>query len=114
MKYNQREIVLVPFPYSDLTALKKRPVIILSNNDYNENHQDVVVAAITSNEFIDDYSVILDDESLDYGILPEKSVIKLGKLFSINKSKIIKKFSIVKSEKYAEIILKISQLIKES
>ncbi len=47
--YNQREIVLVPFPYSDLTTTKRRPVLIISNNDYNHNFQDVLVYVITSN-----------------------------------------------------------------
>ncbi len=30
--YKQREIVLLPFPYSDLSAIKKRPILIISNN----------------------------------------------------------------------------------
>jgi len=41
--YDQREIVLVPFPYSDLSSIKRRPVFIVSNNDYNTTHNDVVV-----------------------------------------------------------------------
>jgi hypothetical protein len=30
--YNQREIILLPFPYSDLNAAKKRPALIISHN----------------------------------------------------------------------------------
>ncbi|MEX2105198.1 MAG: type II toxin-antitoxin system PemK/MazF family toxin, partial [Bacilli bacterium] len=47
--YKQGDIVLISFPYSDMTATKQRPVIVLSNSYYNESHQDIVVAAITSN-----------------------------------------------------------------
>lgn len=88
MTYNQKEIVLVPFPYSDLTSVKKRPVLILSNNKFNSKSQDVIVCAITSKHFSDDYSLEITNESLLYGILPEPSVIKPFKLFSISKNKI--------------------------
>jgi len=111
MTFNQREIVLVPFPYSDLSAFKNRPVLVISNDEYNTAHSDVLVAAITSKEYFDDYSIILDNSDLEYGIFPESSVIKIGKLFSISKSRIIKKFSIIKVEKYEEVIVKLKQLI---
>ena len=47
--YKQREVVLVPFPYADLSATKRRPVLIVSNNDYNNSFPDVLVCVITSN-----------------------------------------------------------------
>lgn len=102
-KYNQREIILVPFPYSDLSSSKRRPCLIVSNNKYNENHADVVVCVITSNLFEDDYSVSLSNENLEYGVLPEKSVVKVHKLFTIDKAKIIKKFSIVERNYFVDI-----------
>ncbi len=41
--YKQREIVLVPFPYSDLSAVKRRPVLVISNDDYNISYPDILV-----------------------------------------------------------------------
>lgn len=35
--YNQREIILVPFPYSDLTSSKQRPALIISNSLVNKS-----------------------------------------------------------------------------
>lgn len=32
----QGEIVLIPIPFTDLTSSKKRPVLIISNDDYNK------------------------------------------------------------------------------
>ena len=112
MKFNQKEIVLVPFPYTDLSSIKNRPVLILSNNHFNFSHNDLLVAVITSKIFIDEYSVEIDNDSLEYGILPEKSVIKTSKLFTISKDIIIKKFSIKKVEKFEEVVSKFSELIK--
>ena len=113
MKFKQKEIVLVPFPYSDLSSIKNRPVLILSNDNFNYSHNDLLVAVITSKMFIDDYSVEIDNDSLEYGILPEKSVIKTSKLFTVSKDLIIKKFSILKDEKFEEVIKKISNLLRQ-
>ena len=40
--YNQGDILLIPIPFSDLKTSKKRPVLVLSNSDYNSNNQDIV------------------------------------------------------------------------
>ncbi len=112
MMFKQKEIVLVPFPYSDLSSIKNRPVLISSNDNFNYSHNDLLVAVITSRLFIDDYSVEIDNDSLEYGILPENSVIKTSKLFTISKDIIIKKFSILKDEKFEEVVIRISDLVK--
>jgi mRNA interferase MazF len=114
IKYNQREVVLVPFPYSDLSSAKRRPVLIVSNNEFNDQFQDVLVCVITSNLFVDEYSVKLENKDLEIGILPESSIVKTHKLFTIEKSKIIKKFSIVKLDYFDLIKDKIEALIQKS
>ena len=102
--YKQSEIVLVPFPYSDLSYTKKRPVLIVSNNEYNQKYPDIIVVVITSVKHKDDkYSIQLLEKDLEYGILPEKSFIKIHKLFIISKQKIIKKFSKIREEKLIEV-----------
>lgn len=103
ISYKQREIVLVPFPYSDLSTIKKRPVLIVSNNHYNKQNEDVLVCVITSNQYKDHYSVDIENNNLEVGILPESSIVKVHKLFTIHKTKIIKKFSTVKLDYYNKI-----------
>lgn len=110
--YKQGDIVLVPFPYSDLSSTKRRPVLIISNNSYNQNFRDVLVCAITSNLHIDAYSVALENENLEVGILPESSIVKAHKLFTIHQEKIIKKFSLVKAEYLQQVTDKIKHLIE--
>jgi mRNA interferase MazF len=110
--YKQREIVLVPFPYSDLSAIKKRPVLILSNNYFNEKHEDILVCVITSKAYEDEYSIPIRNENLEYGVLPESSIIKTHKIFSIHKSKIIKKFSSINQELFSTVIDNVYRLIK--
>ena len=112
--YNKREIVLVPFPFSDLSASKRRPVLIVSNNDYNKSFPDALVCVITSNRFRDDDSVLLNDEDLETGILPEKSVIKCHKLFTIEQSQIQRRFSILGEKKFEDVRTMISKLMETS
>ena len=112
--YKQRQIVLVPFPYSDLSATKRRPVLIVSNDSYNKTFNDVVVCVITSNLRKDEYSVTLSNDDLEIGVLPESSVIKSHKLFTIHKDKIIKIFSQVKEEFFSQVNVKIKDLIEPS
>lgn len=46
--YKRGDVVLVPFPFSDQTAIKKRPAVIVSSNHYNNASFDIVIMAITS------------------------------------------------------------------
>jgi len=45
----QGDIVLIPIPFTDLTSTKRRPVIVISNDTYNQTTADIVVVAMTSN-----------------------------------------------------------------
>jgi mRNA interferase MazF len=109
--YKQREVVLVPFPYSDLSATKKRPVLIVSNDEYNQRFEDVVVCVITSSQFKDSYSLSLENSHLEMGVLPESSIIKTHKLFTVHKSKIIRKFSLVRNDHFEQVVQRITELI---
>jgi len=42
------DVVLVPFPFTDQTASKKRPAVVVSSDAYHRDRPDVIVVAITS------------------------------------------------------------------
>jgi len=46
--YNFGDIVLVPFPFSDQSAVKKRPAVVVSSGIYNHQRPDVIIMAVTS------------------------------------------------------------------
>jgi mRNA interferase MazF len=94
---NQGDIVLIPIPFSDLTSQKRRPVLILSNNDYNQRYQDVIVVAITSNVVDREYQVIITNEEMAEGELKVTSAVRADKIYTLSQSIIVKKFGKVQS-----------------
>ena len=46
--YSFGDVVLVPFPFTDQSASKKRPAVIISSDRYHERRPDVIVMAVTS------------------------------------------------------------------
>lgn len=42
------DVVLVPFPFTDRSASKRRPAIVVSSDAYNRRRADVIVLAVTS------------------------------------------------------------------
>lgn len=49
IRFKRGDIVLLPFPFTDQSGIKRRPVVFLSANEYNIRRRDLVVAPITSN-----------------------------------------------------------------
>jgi mRNA interferase MazF len=48
MPFDFGDIVLVPFPFTNQTASKRRPAVIISSRAYNDARPDVIVMAVTS------------------------------------------------------------------
>jgi mRNA interferase MazF len=44
---NTGDVVLVRFPFTDLTSQKRRPVLVVSPSDYSSRYGDVVVVPLT-------------------------------------------------------------------
>jgi mRNA interferase MazF len=48
IEYSFGDIILVPFPFTDQTTVKKRPAVIVSSATYNRQRPDVIIMAVTS------------------------------------------------------------------
>lgn len=49
MAYKRGAVVLLPFPFTDQSGVKRRPALVLSASRYNRQRGDLIVAPITSN-----------------------------------------------------------------
>jgi mRNA interferase MazF len=46
--YKAFDVVAVPFPFTDRDAAKRRPALVISNEQFNRQHQQLVLAMITT------------------------------------------------------------------
>ena len=111
MKVKQRDIILIKFPFSDLSDAKVRPALVISNNQYNKDKLDCVVLAMTSNLSQSEYKVIVESKDLDSGSLPAKSAVRVDKPFSVSQSKILKIQGKLNTTKFKAVTNAISKLI---
>jgi mRNA interferase MazF len=94
--FDQGEILLIPVPFSNLSSVKKRPVLVLSNDTYNSSSRDIIVIAITSN--LTQEGIEISNNSLIDGFLPKKSIIKVDKIYTLEASIAIKKIGKVNND----------------
>ncbi len=107
-KFVKGDIIVIPFPFSDLSNTKKRPAVVISVLDGN----DLILCQITSSRK-DDYSIKLDNKDFLEGSLDIESNIRPNKLFTADKSLILYKIGMLKENKITEIIQKIEQIIRK-
>ena len=87
------DVVLVPFPFTDLTAEKLRPAVIVSPDP---QELDVVIAFISSivpsKEMAEtDFLLIPDHPDFAKTGLKKSSVFKMKKLLTIDRTKLVRR-----------------------
>jgi mRNA-degrading endonuclease toxin of MazEF toxin-antitoxin module len=107
--FNQGDVVLVPFPFTDLSAVKQRPALILSPKRLNNVRTDLIVAAISSQipNVIGEDEILLSDTDQRTAGLPKRSIIKLGKIFTIHQGLIRKRLGGVPDSTLESILQKL-------
>lgn len=82
-------VIVVPFPFADSTAVKRRPALVLSAQAFNDRAAHVVLAMITSRE---NRGWPLDTEIRDLGAagLSHASVVRM-KLFTLDERFVLRK-----------------------
>jgi len=101
-------IILIPFPFSDLSQSKLRPVVVLAN----AGKKDWILCQITSKSYADLQSIKLTDDDFANGSLKLVSYARPGKLFTANSSLIVSKVGKLKQEKLLEIINAVVSLLR--
>ena len=102
--YNFGEILLLKFPYSEGTGASKRPVVVLAQTEV----KDIVVSKVTSTEQRSKYDIVIDDWKKVGLLFP--SVIRVDKLATFSKFRVIKKIGTLSSSYNSIIKDKIKQL----
>ena len=92
MNFKQKELVLLPYPFTDQEGNKVRPAVIISNDHFNIHSQEKIMIPITSVIKDEPYSIIINQADLLSGNLQKPSRIRCDKIFTINQYSIIMKF----------------------
>ncbi len=108
--YEQRDLVLIPFPYTDLTGAKQRPALILSNSLLNKT-QDRICCLITS-VFSQD-AIPISNSDFEQGTLPFKSFVKPYRLFTLHQGIIRKKLCTLTNDFYEKILQEVIKYLKK-
>lgn len=100
----QRDIAFVPFPFTDMSGIKKRPVLILSGKKYNDDNQDRICCALTRNPDKLDKGITITNRDLERGQLYFKSFIMPCKIFTTHKNTLIKTFGKLNIDKSKDVV----------
>ena len=105
--YNQGDIVVVKFPFTDASEFKKRPALVVSNSKVNRT-KDYLLVQITSKQHKDNLSIAIDANSCLQS-LPLKSYVRTHKLFTVHHSLILSKITQTKHQFLKLVVEKIGE-----
>lgn len=90
--YRQRQVLLVPVPFSDQNIEKRRPAVVLSSQAFNTAYGKCIIAAITSSipNSLENDEVLIKGSELAQAGLPKESIVKSGMLFTISNHKVLR------------------------
>lgn len=102
------QVVLVRFPFSDLTAPKLRPAVVLAD----AGRGDSILCQVTSNSYGDQQAITLDASDFASGTLRRASVARPGKLFTAHASLVSASAGTLRDQKLTEIRTAVINLIQ--
>jgi mRNA interferase MazF len=114
MSFNRGDVVLVPFPFTDLSTQKQRPALVISSNRFNTSSADIVLVGITSQIPKDlaetDYRLSSDEQRM--AGLPRSSIIKAAKVVTLSQVLIRKMLGRVPARTVDQIVTRLEEIIK--
>ncbi len=100
------EIVVLPFPQTNLQPGKRRPALVVANL----TGDDLILCQITSQAHRDTYSIPLDQNDFQTGRLSVRSSIRPNRLFTVEQSVIVYTAARLTNAKLDETLAKLRQL----
>lgn len=109
---NQQDIVWIRFPFSNLAETKARPAVVVSRDEHNNDSEDVLICAVTSNLQADPYKIPVSSEDLVQGELPVDSMVRADKLIQVEKDLVDRTFARLDEETYDRVAETIHGLVR--
>lgn len=101
-------VVIVPFPFSDLSEAKVRPAVVLTS----AGRGDWILCQVTSNSYGDSKAVEINHADFSRGRLRQTSYARPGKIFTAHDSLIQAEIGILKRDSFQKIREAVIELFK--
>lgn len=108
-KFVKGDVVVVPFPFSDLTQSKRRPALVITALDGD----DLILCQITSKTIKDKYAIVVNDNDFETGGLKQPSNIRPNRIFTADTHIILYRVGNLKNAKVYEVIESIVEIIRK-
>jgi mRNA interferase MazF len=102
-------VVLLQFPFSDLSDTKLRPAIVLANADRG----DWVLCQVTSKPYGDARAIPIEPGDFAAGSLRVTSFARPGKLFTASQNLMVARAGVLKTELRNRIVESVVNLLRE-
>lgn len=106
-RFVKGDVVVAPFPFSDLSAAKKRPALVVAEL----TGDDVILCQITSKTITDQYAIPIGDQDFATGGLHQASNIRPNRLFTADGNIILYRVGKLAPPKMEEVIKRIVQIL---
>jgi len=103
------DVVVVPFPFSDLTATRRRPALVLARLQGD----DVILCQITSRNVRDQYAVSLDASGFQSGSLRQQSNVRPNRIFTADRHIILYRAGHLTDQKTEEVVKRIVAILRQ-
>ncbi len=103
-------VVLVRFPFSDLSQTKLRPAVVLAD----AGRGDWILCQVTSKPYGDTRAIKMEDTGFATGSLRVLSYARPGKLFTANRDLIVSEVATLKSQSLKQVVDVVVGLLRTS
>ncbi|WP_090386328.1 type II toxin-antitoxin system PemK/MazF family toxin [Dyadobacter sp. SG02] len=107
-RFVKGEVVVIPFPFSDLSGSKRRPALVLADLIGD----DLLLCQITSQSSKDIHAVPLSITDFLNGSLPVDSFIRPMRLFTADKNIVIRKAGLLRAKLVDDVTRTIVRVIQ--
>lgn len=106
-RFVRGEVVVIPFPFSDLTATKRRPALVVADLPGD----DVILCQITSQPGGNSLAIGLTDQDFVTGGLNRPSAIRPERIFTADSHIILRSVGKITDAKLREVVAAITQIV---
>ncbi len=108
-KFIRGDVVVIPFPFSNLTQAKRRPALVVANLEGD----DLILCQITSRSIKDKHAIPIDDNNFKKGSLKQQSNVRPNRIFTADSHIVLYRIGSIKNNKLEEVIEKIIEILKQ-